>query len=55
MWYINTYRDFLSENTSRHHTVGSSLTILAVISVLLTVLARRERRTSEAPPRFGFC
>jgi len=39
MWDITSYRDLLSENTGRHHTVGSSLIILAAIGALIIVFA----------------
>jgi hypothetical protein len=37
MWSIGSYHDFLSENTGRHHTIGSSLIVLAVIGILVLV------------------
>ena len=39
MWTISSYHDFLSENTGRHHTIGSSLIVLAVIGALIIVFA----------------
>jgi hypothetical protein len=39
VWEINSYRDFLSENAGRHHVVGSSLVMLAAVSLLLLVFA----------------
>ena len=39
MWTISSYHDLLSENTGRHHTISSSLIVLAVIGALVIVFA----------------
>lgn len=39
MWEMNSYRDFLSENTGRHNVVGSGLLVAAVVSLLLILFA----------------
>ena len=39
MWEMNSYRDFLSENTGRHNVVGSGLLVAAVVGLLLVLLA----------------
>ena len=37
VWEMNSYRDFLSENSGRHNVVGSGL-VIAVVAALLLVL-----------------
>ena len=39
VWEMNSYRDFLSENTGHHHVVGSGLLVAAVVGLLLILLA----------------
>jgi hypothetical protein len=36
---LNSYRDFLSENTGRHNVVGSGLLLAAVVALMLVLLA----------------
>jgi hypothetical protein len=38
MWDLDSYRDFLDEHTSRHHTIGSALIVLAVVGAVLFLL-----------------
>jgi len=37
MWDLDSYRDFLDEHKSQHHTIGSALIVLVVVGVLLAV------------------
>ena len=39
VWELNSYRDFLSENTGHHNVVGSGLLVAAVVSLLLILFA----------------
>ena len=39
MWELNSYRDFLSENTGDHNVVGSGLLVAAVVGLLLILFA----------------
>ena len=39
MWEMNSYRDFLSENSGRHNVVGSGLVIVIVAALLLVLCA----------------
>jgi hypothetical protein len=36
---MNSYRDFLSENTGGHRAVGSALIMLAAVALLLILFA----------------
>ena len=36
---MNSYRDFLSENTGHHNVVGSGLLVAAVVGLLFVLLA----------------
>lgn len=35
MWELNSYRDFLSENSGERHVIGSALVMLAVVLLLV--------------------
>jgi|SoiMethySBSTD1v2_1073268.scaffolds.fasta_scaffold00145_52 hypothetical protein len=37
MWDIESYRDFLNDHMSRHHTIGSALIVLIMVGALLMV------------------
>jgi hypothetical protein len=39
VWELNSYRDFLSENTGHHNVIGSGLLVAAVVSLLLILFA----------------
>jgi hypothetical protein len=39
MWDLDSYGDTLNEHGSEHHSVGSSLLMLAVVGVLLMIFA----------------
>ena len=39
MWELNSYGDFLSENSGRHNVVGSGLLVVAVAGLLLVLFA----------------
>jgi hypothetical protein len=36
---MNSYRDFLSENTGRHNVIGSGLLVAAVVGLMLVLFA----------------
>jgi hypothetical protein len=39
VWENDSYRDFLSENTRRHHGFGSALIMLAAAVLMLILIA----------------
>ena len=38
MWDIESYRDFLNDHMSKHHTAGSALIVLIVVGALVVIL-----------------
>lgn len=37
MWEMNSYAEFLSENTGRRHVIGSGLLVAAAVALLLVL------------------
>ena len=39
VWEMNSYRDFLSENSGQHNVLASGLIVAAVVGLLLVLFA----------------